>query len=114
MRARPVRRDIAMTGEISIRGRVLPIGGLKEKTMAALRHGVKTVIIPAANEKDLAEIDQTVRNSLQFITARHVDSVLAAALAPAEKPAASVDAQPQLPAMPVPQTKSRRKPGLRQ
>ena len=112
--ARPVRRDIAMTGEISIRGRVLPIGGLKEKTMAALRHGVKTVIIPAANEKDLAEIDQTVRNSLQFITARHVDSVLAAALAPAEKPAASVDAQPQLPAMPVPQTKSRRKPGLRQ
>ena len=112
--ARPVRRDIAMTGEISIRGRVLPIGGLKEKTMAALRHGVKTVIIPAANEKDLAEIDQTVRNSLQFITARHVDSVLAAALAPAEKPAASVAAQPQLPAMPVPQTKSRRKPGLRQ
>lgn len=112
--ARPVRRDIAMTGEISIRGRVLPIGGLKEKTMAALRHGVKTVIIPAANEKDLAEIDQTVRNSLQFITARHVDSVLAAALAPAEKPAASVDAQPQLPAMPVPQTKSHRKPGLRQ
>ena len=112
--ARPVRRDIAMTGEISIRGRVLPIGGLKEKTMAALRHGVKTVIIPAANEKDLAEIDQTVRNSLQFITARHVDSVLAAALAPAEKPAVSVDAQPQLPAMPVPQTKSRRKPGLRQ
>ena len=112
--ARPVRRDIAMTGEISIRGRVLPIGGLKEKTMAALRHGVKTVIIPAANEKALAEIDQTVRNSLQFITARHVDSVLAAALAPAEKPAASVDAQPQLPAMPVPQTKSRRKPGLRQ
>ena len=82
--------------------------------MAALRHGVKTVIIPAANEKDLAEIDQTVRNSLQFITARHVDSVLAAALAPAEKPAVSVDAQPQLPAMPVPQTKSRRKPGLRQ
>ena len=112
--ARPVRRDIAMTGEISIRGRVLPIGGLKEKTMAALRHGVKTVIIPAANEKDLAEIDQTVKNSLQFITARHVDSVLAAALAPAEKLAASVDAQPQLPAMPVPQTKSRRKPGLRQ
>lgn len=73
---RAVRRDIAMTGEISIRGRVLPIGGLKEKTMAALRHGVKTVIIPAANEKDLAEIDQTVRNSLQFITAHHVDSVL--------------------------------------
>ena len=111
---RAVRRDIAMTGEISIRGRVLPIGGLKEKTMAALRHGVKTVIIPAANEKDLAEIDQTVRNSLQFITAHHVDSVLAAALDPLEAHKESVSAQPQLPAMPVPQTKPRRKTGLRQ
>ena len=111
---RAVRRDIAMTGEISIRGRVLPIGGLKEKTMAALRHGVKTVIIPAANEKDLAEIDQTVRNSLQFITAHHVDSVLAAALDPLEAHKESVSTQPQLPAMPVPQTKPRRKTGLRQ
>lgn len=76
----PVRREIAMTGEISIRGRVLPIGGLKEKTMAALRHGIKTVIIPAANEKDLVEIDQTVRNALNFILVRHVDSVIEAAL----------------------------------
>ena len=112
---RPVRRDIAMTGEISIRGRVLPIGGLKEKTMAALRHGVKTVIIPAANEKDLAEIDQTVRNALQFITASHVDSVLAAALDPLPlQEESALDAQPQLPAMPVPQTKTRRKPALQQ
>ena len=62
---------------------------------AALRHGVKTVIIPAANEKDLAEIDQTVRNSLQFITAHHVDSVLAAALDPVEAHKESVSAQPQ-------------------
>jgi len=75
-----VRRDVAMTGEISIRGRVLPIGGLKEKTMAALRHGISTVIIPAANERDLAEIDQTVRKSLNFITAQTVDTVLDAAL----------------------------------
>jgi len=75
-----VRRDIAMTGEISIRGRVLAIGGLKEKTMAALRHGIKTVIIPEANAKDLEEIDQTVRRSLNFITVSHVDSVLSAAL----------------------------------
>ena len=75
-----VRRDIAMTGEISIRGRVLAIGGLKEKTMAALRHGVHTVIIPAENEKDLEEIDQTVRKALNFITVSHVDTVLAAAL----------------------------------
>jgi len=75
-----VRRDVAMTGEISIRGRVLPIGGLKEKTMAALRHGISTVIIPRENEKDLAEIDQTVRKSLNFITAQTVDTVLSAAL----------------------------------
>ncbi len=76
----PVCRDIAMTGEISIRGRVLAIGGLKEKTMAALRHGIKTVIIPKANEKDLNEIDQTVRRALNFITVEHIDSVMQAAL----------------------------------
>lgn len=77
---RSVRRDIAMTGEISIRGRVLPIGGLKEKTMAALRHGITTVIIPKDNERDLNEIDQTVRKSLNFITASTVDTVLDSAL----------------------------------
>ena len=76
----PVRRDVAMTGEISIRGRVLPIGGLKEKTMAALRHGVRTVIIPSQNKRDLELIDQTVRKSLNFITAQTVDTVLEAAL----------------------------------
>lgn len=75
-----VRRDVAMTGEISLRGRVLPIGGLKEKTMAALRHGIRTVIIPQDNERDLADIDQTVRRSLNFITARAIDTVLEAAL----------------------------------
>lgn len=75
-----VRRDVAMTGEISIRGRVLRIGGLKEKTMAALRHGITTVIIPRDNESDLEEIDQTVRRQLNFITAGTVDTVLAAAL----------------------------------
>ena len=76
----PVRRDIAMTGEISIRGRVMAIGGLKEKTMAALRHGVKTVIIPADNEKDLEEIDQTVRSRLNFITVKDADTVISLAL----------------------------------
>ena len=75
-----VRRDVAMTGEISLRGRVLPIGGLKEKTMAALRHGIRTVIIPKDNERDLAEIDQTVRNSLNFVTAKSIDTVLDTAL----------------------------------
>ncbi len=75
-----VRSDVAMTGEISLRGRVLPIGGLKEKTMAALRRGIRTVVIPKDNERDLAEIDQTVRNALNFVTAQTVDTVLATAL----------------------------------
>ena len=65
-----------MTGEITLSGRVLAIGGLKEKTMAALRSGIKTVIIPAENERDLEEIDQTVRRSLNFVTASHVDNIL--------------------------------------
>ncbi len=81
---RTVRRDVAMTGEISIRGRVMAIGGLKEKTMAALRHGVKTVIIPAANARDLEEIDQTVRGKLEFVTADQIDTVLQTALNPRE------------------------------
>ena len=75
-----VRRDVAMTGEISLRGRVMRIGGLKEKTMAAMRHGIRTVIIPKDNESDLAEIDQTVRRQLNFISAQTVDTVLEAAL----------------------------------
>lgn len=75
-----VRRDVAMTGEISLRGRVLPIGGLKEKTMAALRHGIHTVIIPKDNERDLEEIDQTVRKALHFVIAETVDTVLDTAL----------------------------------
>lgn len=75
-----VRRDVAMTGEISLRGRVLPIGGLREKTMAAMRHGIKTVIIPKDNERDLAEIDPIVRNALNFITAQSIETVLDVAL----------------------------------
>lgn len=76
----PVKSAIAMTGEVTLRGRVLPIGGLKEKTMAALRNGIKTVIIPADNAKDLEEIDQTVRAALHFVPVEQVDSVLAQAL----------------------------------
>ena len=75
-----VRRDVAMTGEISIRGRVLAIGGLKEKTMAALRHGVHTVIIPKDNERDLSEIDPVVRRSLNFVAAETIETVLETAL----------------------------------
>ena len=91
---RSVRRDVAMTGEISIRGRVMAIGGLKEKTMAALRHGIHIVIIPADNARDLEEIDQTVREKLNFVTADTVDVVLAAALNGAGKTA---DILPELP-----------------
>jgi ATP-dependent Lon protease len=72
----PVRRDVAMTGEVTLRGRVLAIGGLREKTMAAYRVGVKTVIIPAENEADLENIDQTVRKNLDFVMAENVDDIL--------------------------------------
>ena len=65
-----------MTGEITLRGRILPIGGLKEKTMAAMRIGITTVIIPRENEKDLEEIDPTVRGALKFVTTDHVDKIL--------------------------------------
>ena len=85
---RPVRHDVAMTGEVTLRGRVLPIGGLKEKTMAAKRNGIRTVIIPKENEKDLEEIDQTVRAALRFVTAETVDAVFAHALALPKKEAA--------------------------
>ena len=77
----PIRRDLAMTGEVTLRGRVLPIGGLKEKTMAAYRNGIRTVLLPVDNEKDLEEIDQTVRAGLRFVTVEQVDAVLAEALA---------------------------------
>ena len=95
----PVRRGLAMTGEVTLRGRVLPIGGLKEKTMAAFRNGIKTVIIPADNNKDLEEIDQTVRKALQFVLVERADQVLSTALlphaaAPAERTDASVPVLP--------------------
>ena len=109
----PVRHDVAMTGEVTLRGRVMPIGGLKEKTMAALRHGVKTVIIPAENEKDLEEIDQTVRQALQFITVSSADRVLEAALLPAGDATETISV-PAAPALPIPAPKTRRKPGIRQ
>ena len=105
----PVRRDVAMTGEISIRGRVLAIGGLKEKTMAALRHGVRTVIIPKANERDLEGIDQTVRRSLNFITAETVDTVLEAALNQKQEFLPNV-----LTDLPAEVKSKARKPGIRQ
>ena len=105
-----VRSDVAMTGEISIRGRVLPIGGLKEKTMAALRHGIRTVIIPKENEKDLEQIDQTVRKALNFVSAQTVDAVLDTAL---NRKINGV-APALLNTLPEDVKGKRRKPGIRQ
>jgi ATP-dependent Lon protease len=104
----PIRKDVAMTGEITLRGRVLPIGGLKEKLLAALRSGVTTVFIPKDNEKDLAEIPDNVKKGLTINPVSHVDEVIARALVrkpeaiewtePPEPAAARVaDAESQLP-----------------
>ncbi len=84
----PVRKDVAMTGEVTLRGRVLPIGGLKEKLLAALRGGIKTVLIPAENEKDLAEIPENVTSELEIIPVNHVDEVLKHSLAAPLEPIA--------------------------
>ncbi len=82
----PVRKDVAMTGEITLRGRVLPIGGLKEKLLAALRGGVKTVLIPSENEKDLAEIPDNVKKGLKIIPVSTIEEVLENALVEPVKP----------------------------
>ena len=76
----PVRRDVAMTGEITLRGRVLPIGGLKEKLLAALRTGLKTVLIPAENEKDLADIPDNVKSGMEIVPVSRMDEVIKHAL----------------------------------
>ena len=82
----PVRRDVAMTGEITLRGRVLPIGGLKEKLLAALRAGIKTVFIPRDNEKDLVDIPDSVKKHLKVIPVAHVDEVISQALSRKPEP----------------------------
>jgi ATP-dependent Lon protease len=95
-----------MTGEITLLGRVLPIGGLKEKTMAAYRSGIKTVIIPADNVSDLADIDKTVKESVKFLPVEKIDEVLEAALTrmpeplPPE-PKTSSEVLPNTPAKPA-------------
>jgi ATP-dependent Lon protease len=76
----PVRKDVAMTGEITLRGRVLPIGGLKEKLLAALRGGIKTVLIPKENEKDLADVPDNVKKALEIIPINLIDEALNVAL----------------------------------
>lgn len=94
----PVRHDVAMTGEVTLRGRVMPIGGLKEKTMAAYRAGMKTVIVPAENGPDLQEIDPVVRQNVEFVTADTMKTVLDAALCiTAQKPVHKKDEPKMLP-----------------
>ncbi len=84
----PIRREVAMTGEVTLRGRVLPIGGLKEKLLAALRGGITTVLIPQENEKDLADIPQNIKDGLTIVPVSHVDEVLRLALT---EPLAAID-----------------------
>ena len=88
-----VRHDVAMTGEISLRGRVLPIGGLKEKTLAAHRAGIKRVILPERNKADLEDVPKEVRQDLEFIPVHRLDEVLAAALEEVPTPLASYQAK---------------------
>jgi ATP-dependent Lon protease len=76
----PVGRDVAMTGEITLRGRVLPIGGLKEKLLAAQRGGIKTVLIPEENAKDLVDVNESIKSGLNIIPVSRMDEVLAHAL----------------------------------
>jgi ATP-dependent Lon protease len=82
----PVRKDVAMTGEITLRGRVLPIGGLKEKLLAALRGGIKKVLIPEENAKDLADLPETVKNGLEIIPVARMDEVIEHALTEVPQP----------------------------
>ena len=77
---RPVRHDVAMTGEITLRGRVLPIGGLKEKALAAYRAGIKTILLPSENEKDLQDIPEEIRQKLNFVPVKSMDAVISAAI----------------------------------
>jgi ATP-dependent Lon protease len=102
----PVRRDLAMTGEITLRGRVLPIGGLKEKAMAAHRGGIRTILIPKENEKDIREIPKKVKREMQIIPVEHMDEVLRQALVLENPetffraPAAEVPTTPPVPPAP--------------
>jgi len=88
----PVRADVAMTGEITLRGEVLPIGGLKEKLLAAHRGGIKTVLIPEQNVKDLADIPDNVKNKLEIVPVRWIDKVLEIALERQPQPVVEVAA----------------------
>jgi ATP-dependent Lon protease len=91
--ARPIKPELGMTGEITLRGKVLPVGGIKEKVLAAARFGLKTVILPKHNEADIDDVPQTVREQMNFILVDTVDEVLAAAL---DEPVANPDVAPEI------------------
>jgi ATP-dependent Lon protease len=97
----PVRRDVAMTGEITLRGRVLPIGGLKEKLLAALRGGMKKVLIPEENAKDLADIPNSVKNALEIVPVSRMDEVLKHALVRQPVPIVWEEEKAPIPALPA-------------
>lgn len=99
----PVRHDVAMTGEVTLRGRVLPIGGLREKTMAAYRAGIQTVIIPKDNAPDLEEVVPVVREHVKFVTAEHMDTVLETALDFSRRIPYKREEKKEQSALPVPQ-----------
>ena len=82
---RAVKREVGMTGEITLRGNVLPIGGLKEKSLSAHRAGLRTIIIPKDNERDIEDIPESIRNDLTFIPVKHLDEVLDHALVEAKQ-----------------------------
>lgn len=102
----PVKRDVAMTGEVTLRGRVLPIGGLKEKLLAALRGGISTVLIPAENEKDLEDVPANVREGLKIIPVSHVDEVLKVAFTKPLEPIVWTETDEKAAAPPPPTTPS--------
>ena len=79
MTEKRVRRDVAMTGEITLRGRVLPVGGLKEKAIGALRAGIKTIVLPEKNRKDLVEIPNNIKRKIKFVPVKNMDEVLSIA-----------------------------------
>jgi ATP-dependent Lon protease len=110
----PVRADVAMTGEITLRGRVLPIGGLKEKLLAALRGGIRTVVIPDENRKDLVELPKSVLQGLEIVPAKWIDEVLELALERAPDPLPEPAAEAAAPvALPAPVDETANTPGLK-
>lgn len=104
----PVRHEVAMTGEVTLRGRVMPIGGLREKTMAAYRAGIRTIIIPKDNQPDLEEVEQVVKDHVTFVTASHMDTVMETAIDFSRRPAvpAARREEPQETKLPLPATGS--------